>query len=151
MIQRASVDEMVTAFLNERQATTEEMALVSNALAAYSFIAGKNRFSTLLYTNSLKLYSVLKKFSITNLSSNSWTKYNLVNNHKITTPHSFLRWWFRFVYISSALFSFTLALFALHGKFKKIYILCNILDVCFLYNLNLLYIFFKLLSSFYWK
>uniref|UniRef100_A0A8C1UWC9 Eva-1 homolog A (C. elegans) n=1 Tax=Cyprinus carpio TaxID=7962 RepID=A0A8C1UWC9_CYPCA len=35
---------MVTAFLNERQATTEEMALVSNALAAYSFIAGKKSF-----------------------------------------------------------------------------------------------------------
>lgn len=50
MIQRASVDEMVTAFLNERQATTEEMALVSNALAAYSFIAGKNSY----YTNSPK-------------------------------------------------------------------------------------------------
>jgi len=42
---------MVTAFLNERQATTEEMALVSNALAAYSFIAGKNKFGTLLYTH----------------------------------------------------------------------------------------------------
>lgn len=39
---------MVTAFLNERQATTKEMALVSNALAAYSFIAGKNKFGTLL-------------------------------------------------------------------------------------------------------
>ncbi|XP_052009169.1 protein eva-1 homolog A [Xyrauchen texanus] len=30
---------MVTPFFNERQASTEEMALVSNALAAYSFIA----------------------------------------------------------------------------------------------------------------
>lgn len=38
---------MVTAFLNERQDTTEEMALVSNALAAYSFIAGKISFGAL--------------------------------------------------------------------------------------------------------
>lgn len=42
------MDEMVTSSLNERQATTDEMALVSNALAAYSFIAGKNKFGTLL-------------------------------------------------------------------------------------------------------
>lgn len=41
------MDELGTPFF-ERQATTEEMALVSNALAAYSFIAGNNMFDTLL-------------------------------------------------------------------------------------------------------
>lgn len=55
---------MVTAFLNERQATTEEMALVSNALAAYSFIAGKNTSLVVLDTTTLTspLYPVQKLF-----------------------------------------------------------------------------------------
>ncbi|KAK2878420.1 hypothetical protein Q8A67_019211 [Cirrhinus molitorella] len=53
------VDEMVTAFLNERQATTEEMALVSNALAAYSFIADHPERAALYFVCGVCLGLVL--------------------------------------------------------------------------------------------
>lgn len=53
------MDEMFTAFLNERQATPVEMALVSNALAAYSFIADNPEWAALYFVCGVCLGLVL--------------------------------------------------------------------------------------------
>ncbi|KAK9960111.1 hypothetical protein ABG768_010187 [Culter alburnus] len=50
---------MVTSSLNERQATTDEMALVSNALAAYSFIADHPERAALYFVCGVCLGLVL--------------------------------------------------------------------------------------------
>ncbi|TRY88311.1 hypothetical protein DNTS_016702 [Danionella cerebrum] len=53
------MDEMVTAFLNERRASSEEMALVSNALAAYSYIADHPERAALYFVCGVCLGLVL--------------------------------------------------------------------------------------------